>query len=168
MRHYETTKFSKLTDNELDTLQSLSLGPDNGEMWWWVNVYIAGDHLCYDNPRKKKYDMSIAICRNRLKKIVGWAGIDGDKIGVFVNPRYRKQGIGGRLTQMVTAQRRKKEDIICTPWTLAGLRMYTNAAEKTSNKTFRIIDDRFNKLNNSDFEKILEKAMSQKNVKLCL
>jgi len=130
MYKYEICKFSDLSDEDINTLYGLNLGND-GEMRALVEQY---------NKNRSNYrrDLTITICRNRLKKIIGWATIyKNTHIGVFVHPRYRKKGIGSTLVEMMV-DNSKNRQIICSPWSVAGYTLYTHAAEKKQLKRFRI------------------------------
>ena len=97
----------------------------------------------------------------RNNNFIGWSVIHGGDIGVFVNPRCRNRGIGGKLSEMIASRTRKK-DIICSPWSLAGLRLYANLGEKATKKSFTLYNHR--KITDVVGDEILSKAKKSKNI----
>ena len=64
----------------------------------------------------------------RYSRIIGWAMIDDIwHVHVFVEPKYRRRGIGKALVSRAnTYARRKKKSLNIEPWSEAGWALYAS------------------------------------------
>lgn len=135
----ETKQLAKASKKELKRLKELTLQPTEHN----ANTHYSDMWLSLKHPKDKwKY---VVIARDKEEKIIGWALlckfvlglIDKGKkqlpvysvdLGVYVDPKHRRQGIGKKL---VSKAKKLKREL----W--PGIRMYASPWNKGSTKFYK-------------------------------
>lgn len=127
----ERVKIKELPDSDIQALRKLVNKDNNSIMIGYLpnhqcpNLKICNS--CYDDI----HTSPIVVIVRHKKQIIGWSLVENDNwwsssanIHVFVNPQYRRMGIGKLLVEAVTSFHKKKLTY-CAPNTRAS-KFYKN------------------------------------------
>lgn len=133
MRYVKTT-LDKAPKKELSKLTLLSEKPELGSQMY--------DWLQEGNPS------DVAFLAIHEDKVVGWSALHrwpwlkNYTIGVFVNKKYRRQGIGTKLLQKAqNVARNKHKGLRAVPWNVGGYKFYRKTLKDSQVSALEISEE---------------------------